>query len=328
MIDLYNRTIDYMRISITDRCNLRCVYCTPQSIQPLPKNELLSYEEILRVCRAAAGLGIRFIKITGGEPLMRAGLPALIEGLKKTAGIEKVSLTTNGVLLNRYIDLLCAAGIDGVTISLDTLDPECFEATTGYRRLQDILEGVHASVERRAAVKINAVLIDNGGEPQWRGLAGLAETLPVDVRFIEMMPLGYGGRFKAVRNDVILDRIKGAYPHLREETRRRGPGPAVYYLIPGFKGALGFISALSHSFCHACNRIRLTADGTLKPCLCYAGGIDLKALLRAPGVSCEGIQQALQDAAAMKPESHCFTNLRAVPEQRALEKQPMSAIGG
>jgi cyclic pyranopterin phosphate synthase len=295
----------------------------------LAETELLSYEEILRVCTEAAALGIHFIKITGGEPLLREGAPDLVRRLKTIPGITQVSLTTNGVLLSRYLDALCAAGIDGITVSLDSLDGERFKATTGYNDLDVIIQGVCESVTRAIRVKINAVLIDNGAEPEWRDLVELARTLPLDVRFIEMMPIGYGRIFKGVAHDVILRRIQETYQGVAEDTAQQGAGPAVYYRIPGFKGAIGFISAVSHTFCHTCNRIRLTAEGRLKPCLCYASGIDLKPLLRDQHTPNEAIRQALVEAVAMKPASHCFTapEIQAGKE-RSLETRAMVAIGG
>ncbi|MDR2483988.1 MAG: GTP 3',8-cyclase MoaA [Treponema sp.] len=328
MIDLFSRTINYMRISITDRCNLRCIYCMPHTVPHLAEEELLGYEEILQICTQGALLGIRFIKLTGGEPLMREGVPALVGMLKNKAGIEKVSLTTNGVLLSRHLDALCAAGIDGITISLDSLNRERFKSTTGYSGLDDIVKAVYASVERDIRVKINAVLIDPGGESEWRELAELARALPLDVRFIEMMPLGYGSAFKGVGNDAILSQLKAAYTEVFEDSAVQGAGPAVYYRIRGFKGAIGFISAMSHSFCHTCNRIRLTAEGMIKPCLCYAGGIDLKAILRDKTKTAEAIKQAILEAVAMKPASHCFTAAVSQSEPKLLEKRAMAAIGG
>ncbi|MHB9292849.1 GTP 3',8-cyclase [Hollandina sp. SP2] len=325
MIDPFNRTIDYMRISITDRCNLRCVYCMPQRIRSLPETAILSYEEILRVCTEAAALGIRCIKITGGEPLLREGVPDLVRGLKNTPGITRVSLTTNGVLLSRHLDALNAAGIDGINISLDSLDGERFRLTTGYNGLDAIIRGIHESVSRAIPVKINAVLMDNGGAPEWRDLADLARVLPLDVRFIEMMPIGYGKAFKGVAHDRILQELQETYAGITQDRASQGAGPAVYYRIPHFKGKIGFISSLSHGFCRTCNRIRLTAEGLLKPCLCYASGIDLKAILRGPDTPKEAIGQALRDVVAMKPASHCFTG--TVPEG-SLEKRAMVAIGG
>jgi cyclic pyranopterin phosphate synthase len=332
MTDSYNRTIDYMRVSLTDRCNLRCVYCKPLETPYLPETDLLGAEEILAICASASELGIRFIKLTGGEPLLREDAPAIAGLLKTRVGMERVSLTTNGVLLSRALDALCDAGIDSITISLDSLDPERFAATTGYSRLDRIVAALHESVSRNIRVKINAVLWEkredgeDGGEPEWRDLVSLARDMPLDVRFIEMMPLGYGRHFRAVGRDALLRRIKEAYPNLAEDRSVRGAGPAVYYRIPGFRGAIGFISAVSHSFCHTCNRVRLTADGILKPCLCYAGGIDLKAVLRGDrSVRDAGLRRAFLEAAAMKPASHCFT---ADSPPAPLEERVMAAIGG
>jgi cyclic pyranopterin phosphate synthase len=299
----------------------------PQKIRSLAETEILSYEEILRVCTEAVPLGIHFIKITGGEPLLREGVPDLVRQLKNMAGISKVSLTTNGVLLSRYLDALCAAGIDGITISLDSLDSERFRLTTGYTGLDSIIQEIHESLSRHIKVKINTVLIDNGGEPEWRDLVELARVLPLDVRFIEMMPIGYGRAFKGVAHDRILRGLHKTYAGVTEDRASQGAGPAVYYRIPGFKGAIGFISALSHRFCHTCNRIRLTAEGMLKPCLCYASGIDLKAILRDPDKTNEAISQALMEAVAMKPAAHCFTPTPQTPEG-SLETRAMVAIGG
>jgi cyclic pyranopterin phosphate synthase len=300
----------------------------PQAVPFLPAKELLSCEEILRVCTQGALLGIRFIKLTGGEPLMREDVPSLVKLLKTEGGIEKVSITTNGVLLSRYLDPLYAAGIDGITISLDSLDPERFKSTTGYHRLEDILWAIHESVARNIKVKINTVLMDNGTVLEWRDLIELAAVLPLDVRFIEMMPIGHGAAFKGMKNDTVLDQLKEVYKGITEEPGKRGAGPAVYYRIPGFKGAIGFISAMSHSFCDTCNRIRLTAEGMLKPCLCYALGIDLKGILRDRNKTQEDIQRAILEAVAMKPVSHCFTGPVAQTEQKPLEKRAMVAIGG
>ncbi|MDR1030061.1 MAG: GTP 3',8-cyclase MoaA [Treponema sp.] len=328
MLDPFNRTIDYMRISITDRCNLRCIYCMPQKIRSLPETEILSYEEILRACIQGVSLGIHLIKITGGEPLLREGVPDLVRQLKNIPGISKVSLTTNGVLLSRHLDALCAAGIDGINISLDSLDGERFRLTTGFRGLDDIIQAIHESVTRNITVKINAVLIDNGGKPQWQGLVELARVLPLDVRFIEMMPIGYGRAFKGIAHDTILQELYETYPGITEDTASPGAGPAVYYGIPGFTGKVGFISALSHRFCQTCNRIRLTAEGMLKPCLCYASGIDLKSILRDPDKTNEAIRQAFVETIAMKPASHCFTDMAPQAPEEILEKRAMVAIGG
>jgi cyclic pyranopterin phosphate synthase len=331
MTDSFNRTIDYMRISLTDRCNLRCVYCKPVDAPYLPQEELLSMEEILEICAAARELGIRFIKLTGGEPLLREDAPELTARLKKYIRMERVSLTTNGVLLSSRLDALCAAGIDGITISLDSLNPERFKETTGYAGLDRIVASVRESAARNITLKINAVLMESGsgGEREWRDLASLARDLPLDVRFIEMMPIGYGKNFRAVGMDGLLRRIQAVYPDIAEDRSKRGAGPAVYYRIPGFKGSLGFISAMSHSFCHTCNRVRLTAGGLLKPCLCYAGGIDLKAVLRGGKAGrAAGLGQAFLEAAAMKPASHCFTGQGPQHGAPPLEQRVMAAIGG
>ncbi|MDR3170341.1 MAG: GTP 3',8-cyclase MoaA [Treponema sp.] len=323
MIDQYGRTIDYMRVSITNRCNLRCVYCMPPGSPTLPAGEPLSYPEILSVCEAAAACGLRFIKITGGEPLLRAGCSAFIGELKKTAGIEKVTLTTNGVLLTKHLDALLEAGIDGVNISLDSLNRERLKGITSFDVLEPVMEAINESLKQHINLKINAVLAGADQEMVgWKELVELARDAPLSVRFIEMMPIGYGKQFMGSGNDLLLDYLRAEYPGIKGDTLRHGQGPAVYYTIPGFKGNVGFISAMSSRFCSVCNRIRLTAEGFLKPCLCYKEGIDLKPTLQTGGDLRRGIEQAI----AMKPYSHCFDDLQTTGER--LEQEPMIAIGG
>lgn len=327
LIDPYNRVIDYMRISVTDRCNLKCIYCMPENTAYIPEEDILTDEEILRIVTEAAFLGIRFIKITGGEPLMRQGVPALIKKLKDKTGIEKVTLTTNGVLLSEHLSDLCSAGIDGITISLDTLDPLSFQATTGYNRLDKIIKALHESVERNIKVKVNTVFLEDKEKEKWMKIVLLAETLPIDVRFVEMMPIAYGSSFKTVSSDIILNKLKTIYPEIKT-SEKRGAGPAVYYTIPNFKGKIGFISAMSHSFCGDCNRIRLTAEGAIKPCLSYSDEISLKAILRDKTKSREDIRKAILSAVAMKPLSHCFADTHHQVAGKLFEKRSMSTFGG
>ncbi len=321
MIDQYQRNIDYMRISITDRCNLRCRYCMPENISLMPMENILRYEEILEVCEQAVRLGIRKYKITGGEPLVRLGCIDLIRRLKALEGVEQVTLTTNGLLLSDYLEPLREYGIDGINISLDTLDPVKYKAITGFDKLEPVMAALKRAVDLGIKIKINAVLQKGINEEDWEDLLELAREMPVDVRFIELMPIGMGRGMDTVSNLLLLDRIQEIYPDLIRDPVIHGNGPAVYYRIPGFSGSLGLISALHGKFCSSCNRIRLTSTGDLKPCLCYQESIPLRQVLR------EGKKEEIRDllirAVKRKPLMHHFEDEHAVTEQKK-----MAQIGG
>lgn len=323
MTDCENRIIDYMRISVTDRCNLRCVYCMPQEgIAPQPHSEILSYEEIVRVCRAAARVGIRKIKLTGGEPLVRKGLERLIEQIKAIDGIEQVTMTTNGVLLAPKLPALCEAGLDAVNISLDTLDPQKFSALTRREGLAQTLEAVDCALEAGISVKINCVPLRELGEQQMIAMAALAKTRPIAVRFIELMPIGLGGRYESFSVKELRELLSLAYGTLTPFDGVCGNGPASYLCAEGFVGKIGFIGAISERFCEKCNRVRLTASGFLKLCLHYDRGIDLRLLLRA-GISEEALAEQLRDAIAHKPTSHRFGE-----QVQGMDTHKMVQIGG
>ena len=347
MKDSYGRIIDYMRVSITDRCNLRCRYCMPENLLLNPREELLSYEELLLVCRAAAQEGIRKLKVTGGEPLVRTDCVRLIGKLKQIPGIDQVTLTTNGVELTKYLPELIAAGVDGINISLDTLDRDRYRTITGRDELERVRDSVDAAVRSGIPVKINCVPQGDTDEEEWLELAELAKERPIDVRFIEMMPIGYGRDFSAISNVQIRESLRRRYPELHEDARIHGNGPAQYVRIEGWKGSIGFISAIHEKFCSTCNRIRLTSAGELKPCLCYSCGVDLREILRSgspvrekavdsiPAVDAmqaEGpdidaqLRAAIRQAIRMKPEQHCFDQLIAwkgrKPEQTGPAGKP------
>lgn len=325
MRDSFGRTIDYMRISITDRCNLRCKYCMPEGIESIPMSEILTFEEIELIAECAAGLGIRHIKVTGGEPLVRRGCCELIASLKAVSGIEKVTITTNGVLLSQYLEQLLAAGVDGINVSLDTIDPESYAAITGYDSAKEVIASIKEASDHSVPVKINAVSLASQVS-DWEGLLAIAKDYPVDVRFIEMMPIGYGKEFASVGNDRLLCDIRRKYPDMTEDHRVHGFGPAVYYQIPGFRGSVGFISAMHGKFCGSCNRVRLTSKGYLKTCLCYDKGADLREILRADRKreeKKEALVQCISQAIREKPDAHCFEQ-----PDRMTEQQDMVRIGG
>lgn len=321
MKDLQGRDINYMRISITDRCNLRCKYCMPDGIELLPMSEILRFEEILKVCRQAVALGITRFKITGGEPLVRRRCVELIRQIKALPGVEQVTMTTNGVLLSRYLDGLLDAGLDAVNISLDTLDRRRFEEITGFDQLPEVLKSIDAAASSGLRVKVNAVLQKDKNAEEWQDILNIAEKQSIDVRFIEMMPIGKGRECDGISNDDLLREIQKQYPGVCKDDSVHGNGPAVYYHIPGFIGSVGFISAIHGVFCSSCNRIRMTATGDLKPCLCYRDTVSVRDAARH-GTDQE-IREKLQEAVEMKPKQHCFDMKEDITEQHK-----MVQIGG
>lgn len=324
--DRCGRVIDYLRISVTDRCNLRCRYCMPEGVELVPMSEILSFEEILEIAGAAAAFGISHLKITGGEPLVRLGTPELIRDLKAIPGIETVTITTNGTLLSKYLPDLLSAGIDGINISLDTLDPDKFREITRFSELPAVLSAIRASAESGVRTKINVAVMAGVNDDETEALAALSETLPVCVRFIEMMPIGFGTRLSGMDNHALLARLRKKYPDLSPEQERLGYGPAVYYRSERLLGRIGFISAVHERFCESCNRLRLTSTGELKYCLCYENGIDLRPILRgeADRDKCrKRLLSAFEQAMREKPKAHCFEKPAEISERKA-----MSAIGG
>jgi cyclic pyranopterin phosphate synthase len=314
MLDQYGRTIDYLRISVTDRCNLRCRYCMPEGVELVPMGNILTYEEIREICAAAAALGVRKLKITGGEPLVRLGCAGLIRMLKTTAGIEQVTMTTNGVLLGRYLPELLSAGLDAVNVSLDTLDRARYAAITGRDELDAVLSGVEAALASGLRVKLNAVPQRGVNDDEWFALASLAKDRALDVRFIELMPMGAGdfGREAYLPCTEVLRRLPALEPVKTEG------GPAKLYRLPGAQGNVGVISPVSAHFCGSCDRLRLTADGKLKPCLHSDAEYPIKGLDRA------GMAEQMKAAILGKPEWH--GKLDYVNQSRA--NRSMNRIGG
>lgn len=320
MRDRFDRDIDYIRFSITDRCNLRCQYCMPQGVPLGCHQDLLTFEEFLQVAQAAVELGVTRFKVTGGEPLVRRGCLDFLRRLKALPGVEQVTLTTNGVLLAPLVPALKAMGLDGVNISLDDPTPAGFQAITGFDLLPPVLEGLSACVAAGLRTKLNCVLLP-GCEGRLPAMAAFAQGQPVDVRFIEVMPIGEGARHPGPTQEQALAILRQRWPDLRPVEEIRGNGPAHYYASAGLIGRIGMIDAVSHKFCGGCNRVRLTSTGVLKPCLCYGEGADLRAVLRgsAPGE----LKQVLAAAIWNKPQAHCFDS-----GARITERKNMSEIGG
>ncbi len=320
MLDSFGRKIEYMRVSVTDRCNLRCGYCMPNGIKCIPMEEILSFEEITDICRIAAENGIKYIRLTGGEPLARIGAENLAGMIKAVEGIEKVTMTTNGVLLAEKLPKLMKSGLDGVNISLDTLDRAKYKAITGSDCLDKVLESIDRSFEAGLKVKINAVVLKETAE-ECINLIQLAKDRPIDVRFIEMMPIGEGKRYESISCEYIMDMIKAAYPSFKGTKEKEGFGPARYYHIDGFEGNIGFINAVHDMFCGDCNRIRLTSTGFLKTCLCYEDGESLREPLREGNM--DEVRRRFRSAVENKPKNRCFASGGNISE-----KSGMNKIGG
>lgn len=325
MTDGQGRSIDYLRLSVTDRCNLRCVYCMPpEGVAWTPHGDILSYEEILRLCRLFARLGVRKVRLTGGEPLTRKGLPALVKGLHAIEGIEELAMTTNGVGLARALPALRREGLTALNLSLDTLDRGQYAAITRRDALEDALAGLSAALaEPGLRVKLNCVPMGEN-DAQLVPLAALARDYPLAVRFIELMPIGLGRTLPRRSEAEVLARLERAFGPALPCPQGGGSGPGHYVTFAGFRGRVGFISALSHPFCTGCNRVRLTASGFLKTCLQYDAGVDLRALLRG-GASDAQLLEAMREAIRQKPPRHHFGSGGCGTSD---ERRNMNEIGG
>ena len=323
MLDRYGRVINYLRISVTDRCNLRCCYCMPEGVQDVGMKNILTFEEIWEIVRTGVSLGITHIRITGGEPLVRKGCVNLIRGIREIPGVETITMTTNGVLLGNYGKQLKEVGVDGVNISLDTLNPEEFYKITGKRELQEVLAGIRAAKTAGLPVKLNAV---NRKELDPIPLVRYAQEENLPLRFIEMMPVGYGKKYVGRSNEELRETLEAVCGNAecmtnREELSRMGSGPAVYYQFSDLKVPVGFISAIHGKFCDTCNRVRLTAEGYLKLCLCYDEGEDLRRVLREGEK--ENLRTIMEQTIFRKPAAHCFEHPAEMTETHEMVK-----IGG
>ncbi|MCL0046494.1 GTP 3',8-cyclase MoaA [Dehalococcoidales bacterium] len=320
--DSFQRPINYLRISVTDRCNLRCIYCMPSSgVYLLPRRDILTDEEIYTIARAAAELGINKVRITGGEPLVRSGLTKLIQMLAHIDAIDDISLTTNGTLLAHYAAELKSAGLRRVNVSLDTLNPDKFEFITGSNNLGDVLEGIE--VARSVGlnpVKLNMVVMAGINDDELLDFATRTIGEGWHVRFIELMP--FAGRLTSQFISVSdmrkhlkqLGELEPCLPSI-------GNGPAKYFRFPQARGTIGFITPVSEHFCFSCNRLRLTADGKLRPCLLADNEIDLKHPLRS-GISSAGLKQLIEKAVLSKPERH------HLKESYNPKERPLTRVGG
>lgn len=316
MKDELGREIGYLRISLTDRCNLRCRYCMPaEGIEKQCHSDILSLEEVAEIAREAVALGVHKIRLTGGEPLVRKGITELCRELAALPGVDDLALTTNGILLPKMAEELKAAGVKRLNISLDTLDAEKYSYITRGGSLAEAVTGIRAAFAAGfAPIKINTVLIGGFNDDEIPELAALTRRYPMDVRFIELMPIGEAedlGEKAYLSNSTVLERLPELIP-------MESSGVAKSYRFPDGLGSVGLISPLSHAFCSECNRIRLTADGFIKPCLHSKEEIPVR------GLHGEELREQLRTAIRHKPEQHGELSY----SERSESQRSMNAIGG
>ncbi|WP_316365514.1 GTP 3',8-cyclase MoaA [Candidatus Thiodiazotropha sp. CDECU1] len=315
LVDRFDRQVNYLRISVTDRCDLRCVYCMSEDMQFVPRSQLLTLEELYRVGKSFVDMGVRKIRITGGEPLTRRGIMQLFEALGGLDGLEDFTLTTNGTLLGRYAKALQKAGVTRVNISLDSLQQERFKRITRIGDVKRTLAGIDAALEAGfKRVKINSVIMKHRNHDEIPALVAFAEQRGMDISFIEEMPLGETGDHDRgelyYSSQEVLHDLQPHYD-LIATTESTG-GPARYYRINDSDTRVGFISPHSHNFCDHCNRVRLTAEGRLLLCLGQEHSVDLRRVVRANPLDDEPLRQAIIDSMAIKPKGHEF-DLNAKP---------------
>ncbi len=326
MLDACGRTTTYLRVSVTDRCNLRCIYCMPPEGVPWqPREAILSYEEIACLVAVGAEMGLRQVRLTGGEPLVRPHLPRLVGQLAQIPDIEEISLTTNATLLARYADDLVKAGLSRVNVSLDTLRPDRFRQITRWGDIDEVWRGIQAAeAVGLTPIKINTVIIRDQNDDEVIELAALSLDRAWHIRFIEWMPLGsVSGRQTSgfLSASQIRERLVNHFGRLTPDRPAAGNGPARTFKLPGSLGSIGFITPVSQHFCDTCNRLRLTADGKLRPCLLSDQEVDVRQALRG-GAGPEELQQLYRLALQIKPEGHALA-LGDRPQMRL-----MGQIGG
>ena len=323
MKDKYGREIDYLRISLTDKCNLRCIYCMEEKDNSfLEEEKLLTREEIKRLAELFSKVGIKKVRLTGGEPLVRKDILDIMKDLNSIEGIEEIYITTNGILLDKYLDDFKNLGLTGVNISLDSLKDDNFKNLTRLGDLDKVLKAIDKALNLGIKVKINTVMIQGINDNEILDFINLTLDKNIDVRFIELMPIGVGSKHKGVSNESIIDIIKNNFKDISEINRDKSGGPATYIKLKNSKGKIGFISAISNCFCEDCNRIRLTSEGFLKQCLHFNYGINLKEIMKT-GASDEELLNAIKENIYYKPEKHLF-----LKESGNKELKFMNQIGG
>ncbi len=332
LIDPYNRQITYLRLSVTDRCDLRCTYCMPEKMTFLNKKEVLTFEEMHKLCRGFIHLGIKKIRITGGEPLVRKGIMDFFEMLNPNLSqqLEELTLTTNGTQLYKYAGQLYATGVRRINISLDTLNPKKFEHITRIGKLHDVLNGIEAAKDANLKIKINCVALKDINDDEVDNFINWCIKNNFDLTFIETMPMGDIGNEIRLNNFLSLDEVKkniSSKFELEDITFSSG-GPAKYCKIKGSSIKLGFITPLSHNFCSSCNRIRVDATGVLHQCLGQSNSLDFRRILRDPGATDADLLENIRKAIKQKPEMHSFAYDFSKERVQGKVNRHMSLTGG
>ena len=329
LIDPFARAITYLRVSVTDRCDFRCVYCMSEHMSFLPKADLLTLEELDRLCSAFVVKGVRKLRLTGGEPLVRRGIMTLFSSLSRhlrTGALDELTLTTNGSQLAKYAAELKACGVERVNVSLDTLDPDKFRAITRWGELDKVLAGIDAAQAAGLNIKINAVALKGVNEDELAGLASWAHGRGMDLTIIEVMPLGDIGEDRLAQYlPLSMVRSKLAEKFTLEDIDHRTGGPARYVRVKETGGRLGFITPMTHNFCESCNRVRITCTGTLYMCLGQEDAADLRSPLRASEAN-DPLYTAIDEAISRKPKGHDFVIDRR--HRRPALSRHMSVTGG
>lgn len=325
LIDRFGRTVDYLRLSVTDRCDFRCVYCMAEEMTFVPRKDVLSLEELFMVAQAFTNLGVKRIRLTGGEPLVRNNVTSLIEKIGRLPSLDELTLTTNGSQLDKYAAQLKNSGVKRINISLDSLKPERFAELTRTGKLQQVLAGIEAArTQNFQSIKLNCVVLNGRNKDEVIDLVNFAADKDLDIAFIEEMPLGHidehSRALSFCSSESLLERLQRHFT-LTPSTEKTA-GPSRYYQLAGHRTRVGFISPHSHNFCHLCNRVRVTAEGRLLLCLGNEHSVDLRQVIRQ-GASLEELQTAIVQAMDLKPERHHF----------ALDDEPqivrfMNATGG
>jgi cyclic pyranopterin phosphate synthase len=329
LVDPFGRAITYLRVSVTDRCDFRCVYCMAENMTFLPKADLLSLEELDRLCSVFIGNGVRKLRLTGGEPLVRRGIMTLVAALSRhlaAGALDELTITTNGSQLAKYAGELATHGVERINVSLDTLDPDKFRAITRWGELDKVLAGIDAALAAGLRVKINAVALKGVNEDELGDLAAWAHGRGMDLTIIEVMPLGDIGTGRLEQYlPLSLVRARLSERYTLDEIDYRTGGPARYVRVKETGGRLGFITPLTHNFCESCNRVRVTCTGTLYMCLGQEDAADLRTPLRFSPDN-DVLEQAITDAIARKPKGHDFIIDRR--HQRPALARHMNVTGG
>jgi cyclic pyranopterin phosphate synthase len=323
LLDNHSRPITYLRLSITDRCNLRCRYCRPEKGIPfVPHNEILSFEELERLTSIFCILGVSKVRVTGGEPFTRKGCLPFLKRLREIEGLHKLYITTNGVETGAYLDELTDIGIAGINLSLDTLDQKRFWHITRRDYLGNVIKALHGIIERRISLKINSVVLADTSDEEIVSLADLAQNLPLTLRFIEKMPFSGIPRPKKLANGHLLQRLRMIFPAMRECAREE-PSTARIFSLPRYTGKIGLIQGYSRSFCSSCNKVRITPTGMLKTCLYDNGVLDLKKMLRR-GANDSEIESAIRNCI----QKRCANGHEAEQLAQRVIEPSMASIGG